>query len=367
MGLSDSGELGLAVHPTSAPGDRPTSEGLGASDPDALLSGLPSELNGLRQQIRRVAPQETTLLLVGETGTGKTRLARLIHELSPRRDESFLVIDCGALSASLIESEMFGHVRGAFTGADRDRVGKFAAAGRGTVLLDEVNSLPLALQSRLLRAVDERVIVPVGCDRPQPIHARMIAACNVALEDEVTAGRFRADLYYRLNVVAFHLPGLRDRRSAIVPLAHKFLVEFATRNRPDIQGMTLPAVQALHAYDWPGNIRELRNVVERAVALAPGPAIDLADLPPAVQGALAQGGPTESATRFPAQGRPSGAAPVPPTSPTLVQTMEEAEVLRIKEALRRNHNNRLRAAKELGISRMGLYKKLRKYGLFDSE
>src|SRR5205085_4570693 len=165
---------------------------------DPFLDAFPPEFRLFREQLRRVVPQETTLLLTGETGTGKTRLARLVHELSPRRAEPFLVVDCGALSASLIESEMFGHVKGAFTGADRDRPGKFAAAAGGTLLLDEINSLPLQLQAKLLRVVDERVFEPVGSNRPQPVRARLIAACNVPLEQEVAAGRFRPDLFYRL-------------------------------------------------------------------------------------------------------------------------------------------------------------------------
>jgi transcriptional regulator with PAS, ATPase and Fis domain len=329
---------------------------------EALLDALPPEMQGLAEQIRRVAPQDTTLLLVGETGTGKTRLARLVHDLSPRRDEPFLVVDCGALTANLIESELFGHIKGAFTGADRDRQGKLAAAAGGTLLLDEVNSLPLPLQAKLLRAVDERAFEPVGSNRSQPVRARLIAACNVALEQEVAAGRFRSDLYYRLNVIAFYLPGLRDRRGSVVPLARKFLAEFAARNRPDVRGLSAAAARALEAHDWPGNIRELRNVIERAVALAPGPEIGLEDLPEALRG---------GAARPPLPAAPAGPAaaltPVPPVAPsrTLAGAKEEAEILRITEALQRHGNNRLRAAAELGISRMGLYKKLRKYGLFE--
>jgi DNA-binding NtrC family response regulator len=326
-----------------------------APEDDPFFDAFPAEMSQVREQIRRVVPQQTTLLLTGETGTGKTRLARLIHELSPRSAEPFLVVDCGAISANLIESEMFGHVRGAFTGADRDRAGKFAAAGRGTLLLDEINSLPLPLQSRLLRAVEDRVFEPVGGNKLQPLQARLIVASNACLEQEVAAGRFRADLYYRLNVVGFYMPPLRARRTVIAGLVLRFLREFAARNRPDVRGITPEAVAALQGYDWPGNIRELRNVLERAVALCPGPDIEIGDLPEGV--------------RRPALSLPAPAAlhsemrsdfPL-----TLTESREEVEILRITEALQKHKNNRLRAAAELGISRMGLYKKLHKYGLME--
>jgi DNA-binding NtrC family response regulator len=313
-------------------------------------------LADLMAQVRRVAGQETTLLFSGETGTGKTRLARLVHELSPRRAEPFLVVDCGALSASLVESELFGHAKGAFTGAARDRPGKLAAAAAGTLLLDEVNSLPLPLQAKLLRAADERVFEPVGSDRPQPVRARLIAASNAPLAEEVAAGRFRADLYYRLNVVGFCLPPLRERPGAVGPLAGRFLREFAARNRPDVAGLSAEAAAALAGYRWPGNMRELRNVIERAVALCAGPLVGLRDFPEAVRaaGAAAGAGLLVSPSALAA-----GAAV------TLRQSQAEAEVRRIREALRKHGNNRLRAAAELGISRMGLYKKLRRYGLLD--
>ena len=172
------------------------------------------------EQVRRVAALETTILLGGETGTGKTRLARLIHELSPRRDLPFLVVNCGALSTTLIESELFGHVKGAFTGADRDHIGKFAEVGRGTLLLDEIDSLPPALQAKLLRAVEERLFEPVGSNSSLPVQARLIAASNRALDQEAAANRFRSDLYYRLNVISFTLPPLRDRRDIDPALRH---------------------------------------------------------------------------------------------------------------------------------------------------
>jgi len=311
----------------------------------------------LRQQVLRVAPQETTVLLTGETGTGKTRLARLLHELSPRRAEPFLVVDCCALSANLAESELFGHQKGAFTGADRDRPGKLAAAGRGTLVLDEINSLPAALQGKLLRAVDERLFEPVGSNRSLPLQARLVAISNASLEQEVAAGRFRADLYHRLNVVAFLLLPLRERRQAVAPLIQRFLAEFSERNRPDVTGISVEAAQSLEDYPWPGNVRELRNVLERMVALCPGPLIQWQDLPEAI--------------RSPAPVRPPLSSPLPLPEPTasvpftLSQSKEEAEVRRILEALHKHRNNRLRAAAELGISRMGLYKKLHKYGLMD--
>jgi DNA-binding NtrC family response regulator len=318
------------------------------------------EMVELMEQVRRVAPQDTTLLFTGETGTGKTRLARLVHEFSPRAKEPFLVVDCGALSANLIESEMFGHVRGAFTGADRDRAGKLAAAGKGTLLLDEINSLPMTLQAKLLRAVDERVFEPVGSNKPQPLRARLIAVSNLPLEPEVAAGRFRSDLYYRLNVVGFFLPPLRDRRSAIAPLAVQFVAEFAARNRPDVRGLSPAAVRALEGYAWPGNVRELRNVIERAVALCPGPEVQPRDLPEAVR--TAQSRPPAPASAWPALAAP---APLPAQPTTLAQTREETEIRRIQEALVKHRNNRRRAAAELGISRMALYKKLHKYGLME--
>jgi DNA-binding NtrC family response regulator len=364
---SDLGRLAEVLDSLSQPA--PTSAGRAAPSAcdaalfDPFFGVVAPEMAELMEQLRRVAPQDTTLLFTGETGTGKTRLARLVHEFSPRREQPFLVVDCGALSPTLIESEMFGHVRGAFTGADRDRAGKLAAAGSGTLLLDEVNSLPLPLQSKLLRAVDERVFEPVGSNRPQLLKARLIAVSNAPLEKEVEAGRFRSDLYYRLNVVGFFLPPLRDRRAAVAPLAGQFAAEFAARNRPDVGGLSEAAVQALEGYGWPGNVRELRNVIERAVALCPGPQVEPRDLPEAVRAAAGAARGAAAASAKGDNGRVVPATTASEQPATLAQSREETEIRRIQEALHKHQNNRRRAAAELGISRMGLYKKLEKYKL----
>jgi two-component system response regulator HydG len=325
---------------------QPPSPGIACRDMDALLD-----------QVRLVAAQDMTVLLEGETGTGKTRLARLIHELSPRRSKPFLAINCGALAAELIESEMFGHVKGAFTGADRTRTGKFAAAGQGTLLLDEIDALPLALQAKLLRAVEERVFEPVGSNESLPVRARLIAASNRLLEQEVREGRFRGDLYYRLNVVSFHMPPLRKRPGMIRHLADGFLLDCASRNGRPLHGISAEALRVLESYRWPGNIRELRNIVERAVALSPGPYIELRDLPEAVCSA--------ASSTFHHACQPQDFDLT--TSSVLRLARGEAEAALIRQVLKKHGNNRLRAALELGVSRRTLYKKLHQYGLMGEE
>jgi DNA-binding NtrC family response regulator len=334
-------------------GTRPVATKSACSEPVHLLEDdrsflyLPSTKMGrMMEQIKRVAPQDTTILLGGETGTGKSRLAGLVHRLSARRGHPFLTINCGALSSHLIESEMFGHVKGSFTGADSDRVGKFAEVGRGTLFLDEVDSLPAALQAKLLRAVEERVFEPVGSNKTQAMEARLIAASNRPLDQEVAAGRFRSDLFYRLNVVAFTVPPLRDRPDVVPHLVRNFLAEFDSRSGHPSHEIGVEALDALEAHDWPGNLRELRNVIERAVALCPGHMIHLDDLPDHFH----------SLAKSPRAGD-SGVAP------SLAASKVGAEKSRIAEALEKHANNKLRAAAELGISRMTLYNKLRKYGL----
>jgi DNA-binding NtrC family response regulator len=310
-------------------------------------------------RVRRVAEQETTILLTGETGCGKSMLAKFIHRSSPRRNDPYLVVDCGALSGQLIESEMFGHARGAFTGAERDREGKFAAAGAGTLVLDEINSLPLPLQTKLLRAVEERVFEPVGSNKTELLRARLVAISNVPLEEEVGRERFRKDLFYRLNVVEFRLPSLRERPTAIIPLAEQFLQSSTAAESQGVTAITPAAIEVMLAYPWPGNIRELRNVIERAVMLADGPVIELGDLPDSVRGRTV----THAV-------RPLLSLPTVPSVTTSAELngsdgMNDAN--RILTVLRKHNNNRCRAATELGMSRVSLYKKLHRYGLFVSK
>jgi len=300
------------------------------------------------EQAKTIAGLDTTVLLTGETGTGKNRFARLIHELSPRQPEPFKEVSCGALATTLIESEMFGHAKGSFTGADSDRIGKFTAAGKGTLMLDEIDSLSPETQAKLLCVVDQRTFEPVGSNSSRRLKARIIAATNRRLEDEVAAGRFRSDLYYRLNVVPIELPPLRERRELIGPLVESCLTEFAASHGAAKARISAKALSVLEEHSWPGNIRELRNVVQRLSILHFGQEIRRRHLLELIKT------PTSAVGKTNGQNMPAT---------KWLQARVISEINAIVESLARNRNNRARTARELGISRVTLYKKLHKYNL----
>jgi DNA-binding NtrC family response regulator len=235
--------------------------------------------------IRRVAPHQSTVLITGESGTGKELVARALHALGPRSAGPFVAINCATLSEQILESELFGHERGAFTSADRDKEGVMEAAHHGTLFLDEVNEIGLGCQAKLLRALERREFRRVGGTQRITVDLNLVAACNVPLEERVAEGRFRADLYYRLKVVTITVPPLRDRRDAIPILAERFLGEVARHAGVAPKRLAPDALAQLGRYDWPGNIRELRNAMESLTLLVPRPVIELEDLPPGVRGA----------------------------------------------------------------------------------
>jgi DNA-binding NtrC family response regulator len=312
-----------------------------------LLSHTPS-LAPMAEPLALAATHDMIVLLTGETGTGKTHLARLIHDYSSRRENRLLVIPCGALVANLVESELFGHVKGAFTGADQDKVGKFQAAGEGTVLLDEIETLGLEQQVNLLRVIETGEYEPVGSNRTQICSARIIAASNCNLEVAVDQGKFRQDLYYRLNVMSFYLPPLRDRVQDIAPLVRGLASKFAQKFGKELFAISPEAISALEAFSWPGNIRQLENVMQQGVLMSQGPELLWPHLPRLVQ-------------EFAEASSASNGAP----KDSLAQSREEVERSTIQRALMKHGYTRSRAASALGISRVTLYKKMKKYGLMD--
>ena len=289
----------------------------------------------------RVAPLDTTVLVYGESGTGKEFIVRLIHEQSPRAGAPFVSINCAALTETLLESELFGHVRGAFTGAVRDKAGLFEVAGHGTIFLDEIGEVAPTVQAKLLRALQEREIRRVGAERSIKVNARVVAATNRDLRAAVDAGSFREDLYFRLGAFIIAVPPLRDRREDIPPLVHSFLVRAAARMKKDVSAVSAEAMSALMNYQWPGNVRELEHAVERAVILANAASIRVRDLPPEL-------------TDKP-RARPG--------DETL--DLQEQERISIERALERFGGNRRKAAAALKISTVTLWRKMKRYGLSD--
>ncbi len=314
---------------------------LGREAPELDRSGLVARSAAMLRVLdlaRRVARVDSTVLVTGESGVGKERIARLIHDESARPDGPFLAINCGAVPEGLLESELFGHAKGAFTGATQDRVGIFEAANGGTLLLDEIGEVPHTMQVKLLRTLQEREVRRVGESKTRNIDVRVLAATNRDLPTEVQAGRFRRDLYYRLRVVELRVPPLRERREDVLALARTILASAAERMRRKVTGITPAAANQLLRYAWPGNVRELENAIERAVVLARGSRIDVDDLPEEVGHAI-----------------PSAYAPGE------VRTLEDVERDYILAVLRSNRGNKAAAAEQLQIGVATLYRKLRKY------
>lgn len=289
----------------------------------------------------QVAPTESTVLIQGESGTGKEVIARYIHELSGRTEGPFFSLNCGALPESLLESELFGHVKGSFTGAVRDKQGLFAAARGGTFFLDEIGEMSAATQVKLLRVLQEREAIPVGGTEAIPVDVRVVAATNRDLEEDIKRGRFRTDLYYRLNVIAIPLPPLRERRDDIPIFVDAFLKRIAQEHGDAPKALSPAALEAILAYDWPGNVRELENALERAVVLTKGETIDLAAIPEKIAERRAE--------------------PLVAERPHASPTLEVIEQAYITWVLQREGGNKTRAAEVLGIDPSTLYRKLSRY------
>jgi DNA-binding NtrC family response regulator len=309
--------------------------------------------------VEAVADGRTTVLMTGESGTGKSLIARAIHYRSPRRSKPFIEVSCGALPESLLETELFGHVKGAFTGAVGDKPGRFLAADGGTLFLDEINSASPAMQVKLLRVLQEKQFEPVGSSETKSVDARVILASNVDLAQLVAEQKFRQDLFYRINVVSIQLPPLRSRLSDITLLAGHFLQHFRKETGRETIGFTDAAMAALQRYQWPGNVRELENAIERAVVLCRSPQIDVEDLPENI-----------AASAAPVQhgGASRNGDDMFPDSPMPLESALEGPERRIIEiALKRNNWNRQATASDLAINRTTLYKKMRKYRLDTGE
>ena len=391
----------------------------------AMITGLWGESDAVREvlvQVEQMAPVTSTVLVEGESGTGKELVARAIHHLSPRRNKPFIAVNVGALPETLLESELFGHEKGSFTGAAERRLGRFELAHGGTLFLDEIGEIPQSTQVKLLRVLEERHVTRVGGTQTIPVDVRVIAATNRSLKDQVGSGSFRPDLFYRLNVLRIYLPPLRERRDDIGLLVRRFVHEFATLHEREFHGISAEAMDALVNYSWPGNVRELRNLMESMVVLAHGREIGVSDIPPGIrdggndrflpipvgallrEGAKADGRELEFIVRSllelklqveelrrrvdedrnvlhqihagdgrvvasfvpglgieaPGIARPTNSVTIDPS-----MTMAEIERLAIESALRETRGNRRKAAEILDIGERTLYRKLKEYGVPD--
>ena len=315
-----------------------------ASVPEGMtiISGS-SQMRDVLSIVGRAAPTDASVLILGENGTGKELIARELHRQSARADEIFLSVDLGSISETLFESELFGHRKGAFTGAREDRLGRFQAADGGTLFLDEVGNLPLHLQAKLLGALQQRQVTPVGSDKAQDVDVRIIAATNVARDVRHDPERFRPDLLIRLNTVAVTLPPLRERRDDILPIARHYVAVYAKKYGQAAKTFSPAAEDALIEYDWPGNVRALRHAIERAVILAADEVLEPADLQLL-------------------ESSPAPAEPAAATAPTVLN-LDQMEKDAIHQALRKHGFNISRAARELGLTRASLYRRMEKHGL----
>ena len=314
--------------------------------PDII--GKSSAMKALMDMLAMVAPSEATVLITGESGTGKELIARSLHDNSARRDRPLITVNCAALTESLLESELFGHVKGAFTGADRRREGRFMQADGGTIFLDEIGETSPRMQAKLLRVLQEKEIQHVGSEEVLRVDVRIVAATNRDLEEEVQAGRFREDLFYRLNVMQLSVPPLRERQTDIPLLAQHFLKAYAGRNRKTVKGIVPLAMDMLLKYEWPGNVRELENAIERAVILIPGQHVTEKQLPLRI------------VQKHPDYDSPTEAA-MPTTDGT--RTLDDMEKEAIVTTLAATDGNKSETARRLGISRKTLHNKLKAYRL----
>jgi len=307
-----------------------------------------SQMQAVIDRLKRIAPTDASVLISGESGTGKELVAQAIHQNSPRKGKRIVALNCAAVAENLVESELFGHVKGAFTDAHSDRIGAFEFANGGTLFLDEVGDMPISTQIKLLRVLEEHQITRVGDNKPIRVNVRLVSATNRSLEEMVAQGRFRNDLYFRLKVVTVNLPSLRERREDIIPLADHFRRQFGKRHHKQTKGMSPVVSKRLFAYDWPGNVRQLRNALETMVVLDLDGTLDVDDLPPELADPEQ---PVSQAASV------SGGGPME----LIGRTMEEIERWAIEETLKLTNGNREEAAKVLEIGARTLYRKLEKY------